>query len=146
VSRDHDIARRLSTAVWLSACDDSEPGNRPGAHVLCDVCDGGAGPTHTALAVERSAAFVVELDRRGIGEGVAIPADLIAMNDAPAGFDGWPDALEIEHEAWCPVGRMLELAALAEIVRIAGTCALAERRVQEQASTSDGPSHGDDGP
>ena len=124
LERANRIARRESTHVWLTdeqwdvPLDERAPGDRPGAHTLCDACDAAAGPTHTALAMERSKMFRDELERRGVrccdenGEGGdPIPEDLRALSwEAPEAFDDWPDALAIEHEAGCPVGMMLQIA------------------------------------
>lgn len=105
-----NIARAWSARVWLSACDvgsDSAPTDA-GAHTICDACERGVGPTHTDLARARSAAFLAELARRGIGDGVPIPDDVSAMEEAPKGFDEWPDPLTIEHDEDCPIRFLLE--------------------------------------
>lgn len=121
-----NIARAWSSHVWLSACDVGSDSDAPtnaelyddaGAHTICDACDRGAGPTHSDLARARSAAFLAELERRGFEDGETIPADVLAMDEAPDGFNGWPDALSIEHDEDCPIRLLLEQAEALEEVR-----------------------------
>lgn len=136
-----NIARAWSTTVWLSACD--VPGSdEVGASTLCAACDGAAGPTHGDLARERSAAFLAEVKRRGIEDGETIPADVLAMDEAPDGFDGWPDALSIEHDEDCPIRFLLEqtadLAAERERVeRLRVACDKATNMMAEAVVDSD---------
>ncbi len=113
-----DIARAWSSHVWLSAWEIGDPGaSDAGAYTHCDVCEQCVGPSHAALAHARSAACLAEISRRGIENGSPIPADVLAMDEAPEGFDAWPDALSIEHDEDCPVGAMLRLSAALRQVR-----------------------------
>lgn len=114
------VARERVSTVWVPASDldgaevdpdfpESGWENGWGAYALCDCCDGSSPPNAVELSAARSAEFRRVLVERGIQDGEVIPPDLLALDDAPEGFDDWPDALSIEHIDGCPIGLLLDL-------------------------------------